>query len=91
MKLKQFLLIVAISSLSAFGSIWVYLNYIQQKPAVVLQSDGKVPANYADFVNGQNPVGENIDFIKASQTSVQAVVHIKTKIPAQKISNEFSR
>jgi len=91
MKLKQFLLIVAISSLSAFGSIWVYLNYIQQKPAVVLQSDGKVPANYADFVNGQNPVGENIDFIKASQTSVQAVVHIKTKIPAQKISNELPK
>lgn len=91
MKLKQFLLIVTISSLSAIGSLLVYSNFIQKKPAVLVQSDGKIPANYAGFVNGQNSIGENIDFIKASQTSVQAVVHIKTKIPAQKISNELPK
>jgi len=89
MKLKQILLIVAISSLSAFGSFWVYSTYIQPKPAVALQSDGKVPTNYAGFLDGQNPIGENVDFTKAAQSSVQAVVHIKTKIPAQKISNEL--
>ena len=89
MKLKQILLIVAISSLSAIGSVWVYSNYIQDKPAIALQADGKIPANYAGFTDGQNTIGESIDFIKASQTSVQAVVHIKTKIPAQKISNEL--
>ena len=33
----------------------------------------------------------NIDFTQAASTSVQAVVHIKTKIAAQKVSNELPR
>lgn len=91
MKLKQIFLIVAISSLSAIASVWTYSKYIQKYPVAAIQSDGKVPANYTGFINGQPAVADNIDFIKAAQTSVQAVVHIKTKIPAQKVSNDLPK
>jgi Do/DeqQ family serine protease len=91
MKLKQIFLIVAISSLSAIASVWIYSKYIQKYPVTAIQSDGKVPANYTGFINGQAAVPDNIDFIKAAQTSVQAVVHIKTKIPAQKVSNDLPK
>jgi Do/DeqQ family serine protease len=90
MKLKQFLLIITVSSLSAIASVWVYSKFIEKKQITTIQSDGKVPANYAGFLNGQTGVGD-IDFTQAAQSSVQAVVHIKTKIPAQKVSNDLPR
>lgn len=91
MKLKQIFLIVAISSVSAIASVWTYSKFFQKNQVTALQSDGKVPANYAGFLNGTSVAGDNIDFIQASQTSVQAVVHIKTKIPAQKVSNDLPK
>lgn len=91
MKLKQFLLIIAISSISALGSVWIYSSFFEKKQTVALQADGKVPANYAGFLMGQNTVANNIDFVQAAESSVQAVVHIKTKIPAQKINNDLPR
>jgi len=90
MKLKQILLIVVVSSLSAITSVWVYSKFIESNKVTTVQADGKVPANYAGFLNGQTAAAD-IDFTQAAQTSVQAVVHIKTKIPAQKISNDLPR
>ncbi len=91
MKLKQIILIVALSSVSAIASVWVYSNLIQKNQLTAVQTDGKVPANYAGFLDGKSVIADNLDFTKASETSVQAVVHIKTKIAAQKISNELPR
>src|SRR4030095_5706857 len=91
MKFKNVLLIVAISSGSALASVWGYSKFAH-KEIVAIQSDTKVPANYAGFFDGNAanaPV--NIDFTQAASTSVQAVVHIKTKIAAQKVSNELPR
>ncbi|HJS54477.1 MAG TPA: trypsin-like peptidase domain-containing protein [Chitinophagaceae bacterium] len=91
MKFKNVLLIVAISSGSAIASVWGYSKFTD-KNHVALQSDAKVPANYAGFLDGNAanaPV--NIDFTQAANTSVQAVVHIKTKIAAQKVSNDLPR
>jgi serine protease Do len=91
MKFKHVLLIVAISSVSAIASVWGYSKFTEKK-TVTLQADGKIPANYSGFFDG-NAAGAptNIDFTQAANTSVQAVVHIKTKIPAQKISNDLPR
>ena len=91
MKLKQIFLIVAVSSLSAIASVWVYSKFVVNTQTVAIQSDGKTPANYTGFINGQSAATENLDFVQAAQTSVQAVVHIKTKIPAQKVSNELPK
>src|SRR5678815_5006006 len=91
MKFKQVLLIVAISSGSALASVWGYSKFAH-KEVVAIQSDSKVPANYAGFFDGNAAnAPTNIDFTQAASTSVQAVVHIKTKIAAQKVSNELPR
>lgn len=90
MKLKQILLIAAVSSISAAGGVWGYYKIAPEKP-ITIQSDGKIPANYADFFDGKLNDPVNIDFTQAASTAVQAVVHIKTKIPAQKVSNELPR
>jgi Do/DeqQ family serine protease len=91
MKIKHVLLIVLISSVSAVASVWGYSRFTSKKTAA-LQVDGKVPANYAGFFDGNiASAPAELDFTKAASASVQAVVHIKTKIPAQKVSNELPR
>jgi serine protease Do len=91
MKFKNVLLIVAISSGSALASVWGYSKFAH-KDIVAIQSETKVPANYAGFFDGNAAnAPANIDFTQAASTSVQAVVHIKTKIAAQKVSNELPR
>src|SRR5215204_596443 len=91
MKFKNVLLIVAISSGSALASVWGYSKFAH-KDFVAIQSETKAPANYAGFFDGNAATAPiNIDFTQAANTSVQAVVHIKTKIAAQKVSNELPR
>jgi len=82
---------VAISSGSALASVWGYTKFTNNK-VVAIQSESKLPANYAGFTDGNIATSAtNIDFTQAANTSVQAVVHIKTKIAAQKVSNELPR
>src|SRR5262245_46485990 len=91
MKFKNVLLIVAISSGSALASVWGYSNFAH-KDVVAIQSEAKIPANYSGFFDGNAAnTPTNIDFTQAANTSVQAVVHIKTKIAAQKVSNDLPR
>jgi len=89
MKLKQLLLIVTISAGSAIASVWGY-NKFTQHNAAFIQTQGGVPVNYAGFFD-KNASGDPVDFSKAANASVQSVVHIKTKIPAKKVSNDLPR
>src|SRR5258706_16314971 len=92
MKLKQFLLVVAISAMTATGSVWIYGKYAPKNGTLLVQSaDGKVPINYAGYFDNVAPAGEPVDFTKAANASVPAVVHIKTKIAAKKINNQLPR
>ncbi|MBI5856899.1 MAG: trypsin-like peptidase domain-containing protein [Sphingobacteriales bacterium] len=93
MKLKQLLLIIAVSAVSAIGSVWIYSKITGKHPVGIVQStsDGKLPVNYAGFNENGAGGGEPIDFVKAANAAVPAVVHIKTRIPAKKISNELPR
>ena len=92
MKLKQVLLVVAISSSSAVASVWGYSKFTDKKVVAIQQSESKLPANYAGYFDGATTTAPiNLDFTQAANTSVQAVVHIKTKIAAQKVSNELPR
>jgi Do/DeqQ family serine protease len=92
MKLKQILLIVTLSAVTAFGSVWIYGKYFSKQPIFTQSADGKLPANYAGYFDGNKFNGvEPIDFTKAANAAVPAVVHIKTKIPAKKISNDLPR
>ncbi len=91
MKLKQVFLIVAISAVSAVGSVAVYNKYFDSGSAVVGSAEKGLPANYAGFFDGKTgSPAEGLDFTKAASSAVPAVVHIKTKIPAQKRTNNLS-
>ena len=82
MRLKQLLLIVAISAFSAVGSVWVY-SKVSGKQTLFTQSDtGKLPVNYAGYFDNITATGP-VDLTKAANAAVPAVVHIKTKIPAR--------
>jgi len=92
MKLKQIMLIVAISALSAVASVAVYNRVATPGKTAYLQAgDTKLPVNYAGFFGNDKGTGDPIDFTKAASTAVPAVVHIKTKIPAKKVSNQLPR
>lgn len=89
MKWKQILLIVAISSASAVGSVAVYNKLTHKQEIVVGEAHEKMPANYAKFFDSNGTAVDPIDFTKAASAAVPAVVHIKTKIPARKVTNDL--
>ena len=94
MKLKQVFLIVAISTASAVGSVALYnkLSADNNKAAHVGTAQNGLPANYAGYFDGKKyNAADPIDLTKAASTAVPAVVHIKTKIPAKKITNDLPR
>lgn len=92
MKLKQLLLVVAVSAISALGSVWIYSKVTRKQSSSYGQaSDGNLPVNYAGFFDNASGAGEPVDFTKAANAAVPAVVHIKTKIPARKVSNQLPR
>lgn len=92
MKFKQILLTVAISAASALGSIALYNQFSHNKVDAIGSAQNGFPANYAGYFDGKNfTPADPIDFTKASSAAVPAVVHIKTKIPAKKISNDLPR
>ncbi len=92
MKWKQLLLIVGVSAASAVGSVWTYEKITTKKSSFIQSSDSKLPANYAGFTGNIAGVpADAIDFTKAANAAVPAVVHIKTKIPARRINNDLPR
>ena len=90
MKWKQILLIIGISAVSAVTSVFIYGKISPNKNTAFVQTaNGNVPANYAGFFDNAAGGGEPIDFTKAANASVPAVVHIKTKIAAKKVNNRL--
>ena len=90
MKWKQLLLVIVVSILSAFAGIFLYGKLARNGSSTVGgPTDGKLPANYASFFDNNGNAAEPTDFTKASESAIPAVVHIKTKIPAKKITNNL--
>jgi len=90
MKWKQILLVVAISAVSAVGSVGIYNKYFNKQTFLVGSAQNGLPVNYAGYFDGKTGTpSESTDFVKASNIAVPTVVHIKTKIPAKKISNDL--
>ena len=89
MKWKQILVIVAISSASAVGSVALYNKINNRQEIVVGEARDKMPVNYAKFFDSNSTAADPIDFTKAANAAVPAVVHIKTKIPARKVTNDL--
>ena len=92
MKLKQAFFIVALSATSAIGSVALYNKLTGNKAAHVGTAENGLPANYAGYFDGKlYTPADPVDLTKAAGAAAPAVVHIKTKIPAKKISNDLPR
>src|SRR5258705_5059988 len=91
MKLKQVLLIIGISAVSAISSVFIYGKIAGRNNVSYVQStQGKVPFNYAGFFdNAATGNGEPADFTKAASAAVPAAVHIKTKTAAKEAVNQL--
>jgi serine protease Do len=81
---KNVLAIIGISACTTLVSIWGFTRWNQNNTA--FENNGKLPANYASFVNGVTP-GSTVDFTPAANAASPAVVHIKTKTNAKKVDN----
>lgn len=92
MKFKQLLLIVAVSAASAVGSVALYNHFSKPGTAAVGTPQNGFPANYAGFFDGKNfSPADPVDLTKAAAAAAPAVVHIKTKVPARKVTNDLPR
>jgi len=92
MKWKQFLLIVAVSAGSALGGAWLYGKFFSPDNYSVGTTEKGLPANYAGFFDSNKVnAADAIDLTKAANSTVPAVVHIKTKVAAKKMSNDLPR
>jgi len=88
-KFKQLLLIVAVSAVSAVGSVWVYSEVTGKHQGITQSTEVKLPVNYAGYFDNISGIAEPIDFTKAASAAVPAVVHIKTKIPSKRRTNNL--
>jgi len=91
MKGKQLLLMILVSAVTAFGSIWVHNKFFRDEAYAIGTAQNGLPANYAGFTDGKTGPAEAVDFTKAANSTVPAVVHIKTRIPAKKQTNDVPR
>lgn len=85
-------MVVLISAASAVGSVALYNKLTENKAARIGSAENGLPANYAGFFDGKNfSPADPVDLTKAAAAAAPAVVHIKTKIPAKKVSNDLPR
>lgn len=91
MKWKQILLVVLISSVTTVASIWTYNKFFSEKIITTGTAEKGMPVNYAGFFDGKGNATETVDLTKAAIAAVPAVVHIKTRIPAKKQTNDIPR
>lgn len=88
MKLKQIIIVIAISIVTAITSVWGYNKWINRDVVSYLDNN-KIPVNYAGFFDKDGKLGGPVDFTEAAQAATPAVVHIKTKTKAKQISNNL--
>lgn len=88
MKLKQVFLVITISVISALTSIAIYQSAIKTSNSQTIAIGESFPVNYAKYQNIGS--SEPLDFTKASSAAVPAVVNIKAKISAKKVSRSNS-
>ena len=82
---KNVLAIIGISACTTLLSILGFAKWAKSNSNSV-ETNGKLPANYASFLNGAAPT-TSTDFTLAASAASPAVVHIKTKTNAKKMEN----
>ncbi len=92
MKARHIFLMILVSAATAVGSVWTYSKVAghNQTSSIGTAQNG-MPANYAGFFDGKTASADVVDLTKAANSSVPAVVHIRTRIPAKKQTNNVTR
>ena len=91
MNWKSILTTVVISATTAVASVGLYSRYGQRNNFSLVDSQGKVPVNYAGFFDKSGNPGEPVDFEAAANTAIPTVVHIKTTTNPRQVSNNLPR
>lgn len=91
MNWKGILTTVLVSAATAVVSVGLYSKYAQRNNYALVESQGKVPVNYAGFFGKDGNPGEPVDFEAAASTAIPAVVHIKTTTNPRTVSNNLPR
>ncbi|MDR0794139.1 MAG: trypsin-like peptidase domain-containing protein [Chitinophagaceae bacterium] len=91
MNFKNFLAVVGISAATAVGSVWGVAKWHEHQN-IGTQDLAKLPVNYAGFFEKAKEADANsLDFTAAATSATPAVVHIKVKTNARKITNNNQR
>jgi serine protease Do len=90
MNIKSVLTTVAISATTTLAVVFGYEQWNGGSDYLQGQNNGTLPSNYrlAGFAEGTNPPAA-VDFTQASVAAIPAVVHIKTKTNAKKVTNNL--
>ncbi|MFY7840716.1 MAG: trypsin-like peptidase domain-containing protein [Lacibacter sp.] len=89
MKAKHILVTVLVSAVTALSSVFLYAK-LSSRNGSVSKSQGEIPANYAGLFDGGGTPGP-VDFEAAANSTVAAVVHIKTKTNPTQTNNTQRR
>jgi len=89
MKTRSILSVVLISAATSLLCLWGFSSFMQNRYKAI-QEPGRVPVNYAGFFDRPATAGA-VDFTAACTSSTPAVVHIKTRIRQQQVSNNLPR
>ena len=92
MKIKQILLTVTISAVTALVVIWTYTKIVKNNQTYAGQQFGAIPSNYkfAGLADDNLPPGA-VDFTQPAASALPAVVHIKTKTNAKQVNNNLPK
>lgn len=92
MNLRNVLLTVALSAVTALAVVWGYERFNEPRIALSGQQTGALPANYkfASLTDGTLPP-PGADFTGSAEASLPGVVHIKTKTNARQVTNNLPR
>jgi serine protease Do len=91
MNWKGILTTVLVSAATAIASVGLYAKYGQRSNYALMESQGKVPVNYAGFFDKDGNPAQPVDFEAAANTAIPAVVHIKTTTNPRTVSNNLPR
>jgi Do/DeqQ family serine protease len=91
MNWKGVLTTVVISAATAVASVGLYAKYGQSNNFSVINSQGKLPVNYAGFFDKNGNPAEPVDFEAAANTAIPTVVHIRTVTNPRQVSNNLPR
>jgi len=92
MNLKNVLTTVMISAATTLAVVWGYGKFQKFQNPLPGQQAGSLPSNYklAGYPEGVTPPTA-VDFTQAAQSTLPAVVHIKTKTNAKQVTNNLPR